>query len=93
LSLFKTEKKQLVKSNLILKIEVYHDQEGDKGSFSEVSTWTHKSPLTKEKTSNQHLFKRHYIYRYWFWWTLHFGPAETKTKLEQKINAEKISYC
>jgi hypothetical protein len=32
LSLFKTGKKQLVKSNLILKI-VYHDQEGDKGSF------------------------------------------------------------
>jgi hypothetical protein len=31
--------------------------------------------------------QRHYIYRYWFWWTLHFGPA--KTKLEQKINAEK----
>jgi hypothetical protein len=31
-----------------LKIE-YHDQEGDKGSFLEVSTWTHKSPLTKEK--------------------------------------------
>jgi hypothetical protein len=38
---------------------VYHDKEGDKGSFSEVSTWTHKSPLTKEKTSNQYLFKRH----------------------------------
>jgi hypothetical protein len=49
-------KKQLVKSNLIFD-RVYHDQEGDKGSFLEVSTWTHKSPLTKEKTSNQHLFK------------------------------------
>jgi predicted methyltransferase len=25
-----------------LENRVYHDQEGDKGSFSEVSTWTHK---------------------------------------------------
>jgi hypothetical protein len=32
-----------------LENRVYHDQEGDKGSFLEVSTWTHKSPLTKEK--------------------------------------------
>jgi hypothetical protein len=47
-----------------LENRVYHDQEGDKGSFSEVSTWTHKSPFDERKTSNQHLFKRHYIYRY-----------------------------
>jgi hypothetical protein len=38
-----------------------HDQEGDKGSFSGGQHMDSQSPLTKEKTSNQHLF---YIYRY-----------------------------
>jgi hypothetical protein len=46
LLLFKTGKKQLVKSNLIL-YKVYHDKEGDKGSFWGQHMDSQKS-LTKE---------------------------------------------
>jgi hypothetical protein len=45
----KMEKKQLVKYNLILRIE-YHDKEGDKGSFfGGQHTLTHKNPWRKER--------------------------------------------
>ncbi|WP_016990151.1 hypothetical protein [Flavobacterium sp. ACAM 123] len=72
-----------------LENSVYHDKEGDKGSFS-------GGQLDSQKTFDER--KKHQINSY-----LKdiissvsasdelyiFGPAETKTKLQQKINAEK----
>jgi hypothetical protein len=86
LSLFKTERSSEIQSDL--KIESITTKKVTKEVFWGQHMDSQKS-FDERKTSNQHLFKRHYIYRYWFWWTLHFCPAETKTKLEQKINAEK----
>lgn len=73
-----------------LENRVYHDKEGDKGSFlghhhidSQKSFDERKKHQTnsylKDVISNVHEADELYI----------FGPAETKTKLQQKINAEK----
>jgi hypothetical protein len=73
-----------------LENRVYHDKEGDKGSFFG------KQHIDAQKTLDER--KKHQLNAYlkdvissvngsdelYF-----FGPAETKIKLEQKINAEK----
>jgi hypothetical protein len=73
-----------------LENRVYHDKEGNKGSFlgnqhidSQKTFDERKKHQTnsylKDVISNINEADELYI----------FGPAETKTKLEQKINAEK----
>jgi hypothetical protein len=73
-----------------LENRVYHDKEGDKGSFfGSQHIDSQKSFDERKKHQINSYFKdiisivndsdELYI----------FGPAETKTKLEQKINAEK----
>lgn len=73
-----------------LENKVYHDKEGDKGSFfghqhinSEKTFDERKkhqmNTYLKDVISNVNEADEIYI----------FGPAETKTKLQQKINSEK----
>ncbi|PRZ26136.1 hypothetical protein [Flavobacterium granuli] len=73
-----------------LENRVYHDKEGDKGSFfgnqhidSQKTFDERKKHQTnaylKDVISNVHGADELYI----------FGPAETKTKLEKKINEDK----
>ncbi|MGO4819923.1 MULTISPECIES: hypothetical protein [unclassified Flavobacterium] len=76
-----------------LENRVYHDKEGDKGSFlgnqhidSQKTFDERKKNQTnsylKDIISNVHESDELYI----------FGPAETKTKLQHKINAEKSAF-
>jgi hypothetical protein len=73
-----------------LENRVYHDKEGDKGSF------LGNQHIDSQKTFDER--KKHQINSYLkdIMSSVYesdelyiFGPAETKTKLEQKINADK----
>ncbi len=73
-----------------LENRVYHDKEGDKGSF-----FGHQH-INSEKTQEERKKHQMNIYLKDIITNVNeadeiyiFGPAETKTKLQQKINAEK----
>ena len=73
-----------------LENRVYHDKEGDKGSFSGGQHMDSQKSFDERKKHQINTYLKDIISTVTDSDELYiFGPAETKTKLEQKINAEK----
>jgi hypothetical protein len=73
-----------------LENSVYHDKEGDKGSFSGSQHIDSQKSFDERKKHQINGYLKDVISTVNGSDELYiFGPAETKTKLEQKINAEK----
>jgi hypothetical protein len=73
-----------------LESSVYHDKEGDKGSFFKGQHMDSEKSLDERKKHQINGYLKEIISTVSASDELYiFGPAETKTKLEQKINAEK----
>jgi hypothetical protein len=84
------EKENIIEIESNIENAVYHDKEGNKGTFSGSHHGNSETKFDERKKNQLNDFLKEVIAKIKETDELYvFGPAETKTKLEQKIYSEK----
>jgi hypothetical protein len=84
------EKENVIEIESNIENAVYHDKEGNKGTFSGSHHGNSETKFEERKKNQLNDFLKEVIAKIKETDELFvFGPAETKTKLEQKIYSEK----
>jgi hypothetical protein len=84
------EKENIIEIESNIENAVYHDKEGNKGTFSGSHHGNSETKFDERKKNQLNDFLKEVIAKIKETDELFvFGPAETKTKLEQKIYSEK----
>ena len=84
------EKENVIEIESNIENAVYHDKEGNKGTFSGSHHGNSETKFEERKKNQLNDFLKEVIAKIKETDELYvFGPAETKTKLEQKIYSEK----
>ena len=84
------EKEKITEIESTIENAVYHEKEGHKGTFSGSHHGNNETKFDERKKNHLNDFLKEVIAEVKETDELYvFGPAETKTKLEQKIYAEK----